>query len=102
MILFNYLNELISKLYDENIPEIGRLALAVFIFSLILLISYLNTMAYFIILLALENKTIQNWVNQQRFIKKIIYVYKKTRIGFVVFWNISVFIYYFIFALLWL
>jgi hypothetical protein len=59
-------------------------------------------MAYFIILLALENKTIQNWVNQQRFIKKIIYVYKKTRIGFVVFWNISVFIYYFIFALLWL
>jgi len=60
MFILNFLNKLIHNLQDENIPQEGRIALAIFILSLVLLVSYLNTMVYFIILISLGSETIQN------------------------------------------
>lgn len=85
MIILTYLNKLITSLQDEAIPNEGKLALALFIFSIILLLSYLNTITYFIILIALDNKTVQNWINQWNIFKKVVNIYQKTRIGFLIF-----------------
>ncbi len=85
MFILNFLNKLIHNLQDENIPQEGRIALAIFILSLVLLVSYLNTMVYFIILISLGSETIQNWINQQDYIRKIVNIYKNTRIAFLVF-----------------
>jgi len=59
MIILTYLNKLVSSLQDENIPNEGKIALGLFIFCLILLLSYINTMTYFIILIVLDNKSVQ-------------------------------------------
>jgi hypothetical protein len=64
MIILNYLNKLIIFLQDENIPNLGRLALAVFILSTILVISFTNIIIYFLILILFENKSFQNKINQ--------------------------------------
>nr|YP_009487220.1 hypothetical protein [Russula abietina]AWB36122.1 hypothetical protein [Russula abietina] len=85
MIILTYLNKLMDSLYDENIPEIGRLALDVYIFCVILFFSYLNIMANLRILISLDNKSIQNWRNKFSFIKKVVNIYKKTRIEFLIF-----------------
>jgi hypothetical protein len=60
MILLNYLKTLLTNLQNDSIPNQGKLALGLFILTLILLISYLNTIAYFIILINLDNKRVQN------------------------------------------
>ena len=85
MILLNYLNGVITSLKDENFPDDGKLALSLFILSLILLFSYLNTITYFIILINLDNKTVQNWINQNNFIRKLVNIYRQTRIAFLIF-----------------
>jgi len=85
MILLNYLNGVITSLKDENFPDDGKLALSLFILSLILLFSYLNTITYFIILINLDNKTVQNWINQNNFIRKLFNIYRQTRIAFLIF-----------------
>jgi F0F1-type ATP synthase membrane subunit a len=60
MILLTYLNKLVKSLQDENIPEEGKLALALFIFSVILFISFSNIMLYFIVSLKFEHKIVPN------------------------------------------
>jgi hypothetical protein len=60
MIILTYLNKLLISLQDENIPQEGKLALALFILSVILFVSFSNIMIYFIILLGFENKIIQD------------------------------------------
>jgi hypothetical protein len=60
MILLTYLNKLVKSLQDENIPDEGKLALALFIFSVILFISFSNIMLYFIVSLKFEHKIVQN------------------------------------------
>jgi hypothetical protein len=64
MIILTYLNKLVSSLYDKSIPNEENLALALFIFCVILLLSSVNTITYFIILVSLDNKTIQKWTSQ--------------------------------------
>jgi hypothetical protein len=85
MIILTYLNKLLISLQDENIPQEGKLALALFILSVILFVSFSNIMIYFIILLGFENKIIQDWVDKWKFLIKFISIYKKTRIGFLLF-----------------
>jgi hypothetical protein len=85
MIILTYLNKLITNLQDGNIPDQGRLALSLFILCVILLISFTNILIYFLILLNLENKLVQNKINQWTMLKWIVNIYKKTRIGFLVF-----------------
>jgi hypothetical protein len=60
MIILNYLKTLLTNLHNDSIPNQGKLAVGLFILTLILLISYLNTITYFIILINLDNKTVQN------------------------------------------
>jgi len=43
MIILTYLNKLVSSLKNENISNEGKLALALFVFSIILFLSYVNT-----------------------------------------------------------
>ena len=57
MIILTYLNSLISRLQDANFPWEGRLALALFIFSVILLVSFSNIIIYFIVLITMEKKS---------------------------------------------
>lgn len=85
MIILNYLKNLLTNLYNDTIPNQGKLALGVFILCLILLISYLNTITYFLILINLDNKTVQNWINRREFIKKLVNIYRQTRIAFLIF-----------------
>lgn len=85
MIILTYLNSLISTLQDDNFPWQGKLALALFILSVILLLSFSNILIYFIILISLENKSVQHWINQWELFKKIVNIYKTTRIGFLIF-----------------
>ena len=97
MFILNYLNKLVTSLYDESIPGEGKLALALFMLCIILLLSYINTIFYFIILISLDNKTVQNWINQWDLFKKIVNIYRKTRIGFLIFEiSLSLFIILFI------
>lgn len=77
--------ELANNLDNDTIPNQGKLALGVFILCLILLISYLNTITYFLILINLDNKTVQNWINRREFIKKLVNIYRQTRIAFLIF-----------------
>lgn len=85
MIIIAYLNKLITSLQDENIPNEGKLALALFIFSVILFINFSNIMIYFLTLLSFEQKILPKWVNKINFVKKMMKIYKKTRIGFLIF-----------------
>lgn len=64
MIIINYFYKLVSNLQNENIPKEEKLVLALFIFSIILLLSYLNTRTYFLILIIFFNKTVQDLINQ--------------------------------------
>lgn len=97
MIILTYLNSLISNLQNENIPVQGRLALAVFILCTVLLISFINITIYFVILLNLENEWIQDKIIKWPVLKIIVNIYKKTRIGFLIFEiSLSLFIIIFI------
>jgi hypothetical protein len=64
MIILNYLNKLLIYLQNDNIPNEGRLALAVFILSTVLLISFTNIIIYFLILIGIEKKSMKNKINQ--------------------------------------
>jgi len=46
MIILTYLNNLVSSLQDSNIPDEGKLALALFIFAIILLLCKYNNLFY--------------------------------------------------------
>ena len=43
MIIFTYLNKLIKNLSESSIPNEGKLSFPLFIFSIILFLSYINT-----------------------------------------------------------
>jgi hypothetical protein len=97
MIILTYLNNLISNLQNDNFPIQGKLALALFVLCAILLVSFINIIIYFLILLNLDNKWIQNKLNQWYILKIIVNIYKKTRIGFLIFEiSLSLFIMIFI------
>jgi hypothetical protein len=85
MIIINYFYKLVSNLQNENIPKEEKLVLALFIFSIILLLSYLNTRTYFLILIIFFNKTVQDLINQWYLFKNFFNIYGKTRIRFLIF-----------------
>lgn len=85
MIILTYLNKLVFSLQNENIPDQAKLALALFIFCIILLLSYINIIIYFTIRVNFFNKTFQNCIKKSKTFRIVVNVYRKTRIGFVIF-----------------
>lgn len=98
MNILEYLKSILNKIYDESLPDEVRIAIGLFILSTILLLSFMNIIIYFIILIIFDNKRIQEWMNKYKFIKYIFTTYKATRIYFLIF-EISLSLYIIIFIL---
>ena len=98
MIILPYLNELINKLQDESIPNEGKLALGLFILITISTLSVINIIIYFVIIISIDKKIVQDKINEWKFLKRIAQIYKNTRIYFILF-EVSLFLYIHIFVL---
>ena len=77
MIILYHLNELLSKLQDDNIPDDGKLALSFFILSIISLLCFLNILIYIIILYTIETKFMQEKMDRWKLLKRFMILYKK-------------------------
>ena len=97
MIILTYINKLVWTLEIENIPEEGKIALILFILHLILLLNFLNIMTYFLIRVNITNKRLQDLMKESRIFRRIVWIYGKTRILFIIFE-----IYLCIYIILWI
>ena len=59
IILLEYLQTMLNKMYDESLPDEVRIAIGLFILCTILLLSFINIIIYFIVLIIFDNKRIQ-------------------------------------------
>lgn len=85
MIYLEYLRNLLSHLQDENLPVECRLAVGTFVLCFILLLSFLNIITYFTVIICFDHKLIQEKMNKWIILKKFLILYKTTRIYFLVF-----------------
>jgi hypothetical protein len=92
MIILYQLNELLSKLQDNSIPDDGKLALGFLILSVISLLCFINILTYFIVLYTIETKFMQEKMDRWKLLKRIMNLYKTTSIYFIGF-EILLFLY---------
>jgi hypothetical protein len=85
MIILEYLKNLLNLMQDESIPVIGKLAVGNFILCVLLLLSFINVLIYFLVLITFDNILVQNLMNKYSIIKRILILYKNTRIYFLIF-----------------
>ena len=105
MIILEYLNYLFNYLQDGSLPWEVRVAIGLFIMCSVLLLSIINIINYFLILIFFENKHVplgqghwQEWMNKYKIIKYIFTKYKATRVYFLII-EISLSLYIILFIL---
>ena len=86
MFLLEYFNKISTYLENDSIPALGRLALGNFILCSLLLLSFINIVTYFMIIIGLDsNNKLLNKIRQNKLLGKIIKLYKESRIYFIIF-----------------
>ena len=86
MFLLEYFNKISTYLENDSIPALGRLALGNFILCSLLLLSFINIVIYFMIIIGLNsNNKLLNKIRQNKLLGKIIKLYKESRIYFIIF-----------------
>jgi len=64
MKIIEHLQNLLCSLNDDSIPVLGRFAWGIFILCVILLISFTNIIIYFIVILTIDTKFMQEILNK--------------------------------------
>ena len=86
MFLLEYFNKISTYLENDSIPALGRLALGNFILCSLLLLSFINIVIYFMIIIGLDsNNKLLNKIRQNKLLGNIIILYKESRIYFIIF-----------------
>ena len=77
---------------DSTIRDEGRLALGLFILIIISTLCFLNIIFYVFVLYTIETKFMQEQMERWKLLKRIMNIYKKTNIAFIVF-EVLLFVY---------
>ena len=85
MIILEQLRQILEHMNNEEIPLLGKLAIANFILCSILLLSILNLIIYFTVINLLNHQTVLEKIQQYKLLNKCINLYKNTRIYFILF-----------------
>ena len=64
MIILYHLNELVTKLQDNSIPDDGKLALGFLILTIISLLCFINMLIYIIVVYSIDSNFMQDKMNQ--------------------------------------